>query len=138
MNDREQLKRERQRQHVKRSYYRKLAKVDGIRTLVRQLTEQHQDVLNRQIEMLELRSASEEGEAIERSSRQRAAQLYVEAAALKERLREENERLRTALNKKELLQIKIQNTRDEFNDSKVREGLTMASQQPFVYSRSCL
>lgn len=116
-----EAKRARQRLHVKRSYYRKLERISGIRSQVEQLTQQHRIALACQQQQQALAPYDYNGDM---QPRQRAVQLYVEASRLKEQLHEENQKLRKLLDEKERLRVKLQNSCEDFNDLTV--GLTRA------------
>lgn len=109
-------KKERQREHVRRSYYRKINKVRGTKELVRVLSEQHKAAVAQQERLLKLQN--QDPAAIEQS-RVHVMQLYLDATKLTEELRQEHEELQTLLDEREKLGFKVQHVVEGFADDLV-------------------
>lgn len=111
-------KKERQREHVRRSYYRKLNKVRSTKELVRVLSDQHKVAVAQQESLLKLQT--QDPKVIEQS-RLHVMQLYLDATKLTEELRQEHEELQVLLDEREKLGLKIQHVAEGFADALVRD-----------------
>lgn len=109
-------KKERQREHVRRSYYRKINKVRCTKELVRVLSQQHKAAVAQQESLLALQN---QDPAVIEQSRRHVMQLYLDATKLAEELRQEHEELQTLLDEREKLGLKVQHVVEGFADGLV-------------------